>query len=320
MGLAISQALVLTGMVQFGIRQMADVMQQMTSVERIVQYADLDKEQGPPVNPPLSWPGKGHVQFKNMSLWYDQNSTPVLKNLTVDIQSGWKVGIVGRTGAGKSSLISALFRLAKIDGAIIIDGIDTKTISLDSLRTNISIIPQDPVLFSETIRYNLDPFRLYSDEAIWSALDEVKLRASIDGLDHMVSEGGANFSVGQRQLICLSRAILRNNKILVLDEATANVDPQTDALIQHTIRDKFRKCTVLTVAHRLHTVMDSDRIMVMEAGSIREFDHPHTLLQNENGLLRDMVEATGADEQDMLCRMAKDKYLNDEQCLQSISS
>lgn len=307
-------------MVQYGIRQIADVMQQMTSVERIVQYADLDKEESPPMNPPLNWPGKGHIQFKNMSLWYDQNSGPVLKNLTIDIQSGWKVGIVGRTGAGKSSLISALFRLAKIDGAIIIDGIDTKTISLDSLRTNVSIIPQDPVLFSESIRYNLDPFRLYTDDAIWSALDEVKLRASIDGLNHMVTEGGTNFSVGQRQLICLARAILRNNKILVLDEATANVDPQTDALIQHTIRDKFRKCTVLTVAHRLHTVMDSDRILVMEAGSIREFDHPYTLLQIENSLLCDMVEATGPQEREMLRRMATVKYQQDEQSLQSISS
>lgn len=306
--MAISQALILTGMVQYGIRQMSEVMQQMTSVERIVQYADLDKEESPAINPPINWPSKGRVQFKNMSLWYDQNDTAVLKNLTIDIEPSWKVGIVGRTGAGKSSLISALFRLAKIDGSVTIDAIDTKTISLDSLRTNISIIPQDPVLFSETVRYNLDPFHLYSDEAIWSALEEVKLRTSIDRLDYMVTEGGSNFSVGQRQLICLARAILRNNKILVLDEATANVDPQTDALIQQTIRDKFQKCTVLTVAHRLHTVMDSDRIMVMEAGSIREFDHPYRLLQIKNGILRDMVEATGPQENELLKRMAEDKF------------
>lgn len=315
--MAISQALILTGMVQYGIRQMSEVMQQMTSVERIVQYADLDKEDSPAMNPPMHWPSKGRVQFKNMSLWYDQNGAAVLKNLNVNIEPGWKVGIVGRTGAGKSSLISALFRLAKIDGSVVIDGIDTKTISLDSLRTNISIIPQDPVLFSESVRYNLDPFHLYADEAIWSALEEVKLRSSIDRLDYMVTEGGTNFSVGERQLICLARAILRNNKVLVLDEATANVDPQTDALIQQTIRDKFQKCTVLTVAHRLHTVMDSDRIMVMEAGSIREFDHPHRLLQNRNGILRDMVEATGPQEKEMLKRMAEDKYKQDELSIES---
>lgn len=299
---------------------MADVMQQMTSVERIVQYADLDLEDSPDVNPPSNWPSNGHIQFKNMSLWYDKNSPPVLKNLNISIQPAWKVGIVGRTGAGKSSLISALFRLSKIDGAIIVDGIDTKTISLDSLRTNISIIPQDPVLFSESIRYNLDPFHLYSDDAIWSALDEVKLRSTIDGLDHQVSEGGTNFSVGQRQLICLARAILRNNKVLVLDEATANVDPQTDALIQQTIRDKFQKCTVLTVAHRLHTVMDSDRILVMEAGSVREFEHPHTLLQIHGGVLRDMVEATGTQENEMLRRMAEEKYRQDEMSIDSSTS
>lgn len=295
-------------MVQYGIRQVAEVMQQMTSVERIVQYTDLDKEESPPIMPPSQWPDNGHIHFKNMSLWYNRNTAPVLNNLTVDIQPGWKVGIVGRTGAGKSSFIAALFRLAKIDGSIIIDGIDTKTILLDSLRTNISIIPQDPVLFSGTIRYNLDPFGSYSDEAIWNAIDEVKLRASIDGLDHIVTEGGTNFSIGQRQLICLSRAILRNNKILVLDEATANVDPQTDELIQHTIRDKFHKYTVLTVAHRLHTVMDSDRIMVMEAGFIREFDHPYILLQKTDGILRDMVEATGPTEYDTLFKIAKNKY------------
>uniref|UniRef100_A0A182M7J9 GPI ethanolamine phosphate transferase 1 n=1 Tax=Anopheles culicifacies TaxID=139723 RepID=A0A182M7J9_9DIPT len=189
-----------------------------------------------------------------------------------------------------------------------IDGIDTGVISLEALRSKISIIPQDPVLFSATIRYNLDPFSLYDDDMLWRAIGEVELRPAISGLDFMVTEGGTNFSVGQRQLICLARAILRNNKILVLDEATANVDPQTDALIQKTIREKFKHCTVLTVAHRLHTVMDSDRILVMDAGEAREFDVPHVLLQQDGSILREMVEATGPSESESLKQIAAGTY------------
>lgn len=243
-----------------------------------------------------------------MSLRYDPNDPPTLVDLSIDIAAGWKVGIVGRTGAGKSSLISALFRLAKIEGEIFIDDIDTGTISLDILRSKVSIIPQDPVLFSASIRNNLDPFNRYSDDELWQSLGAVELRSSIPTLDFMVTESGANFSVGQRQLICLARAILRNNRVLVLDEATANVDPQTDALIQRTIRTRFSECTVLTVAHRLHTVMDSDRIMVMDAGRVREFDWPHVLLQREGGVLRDMVDATGVQEAQNLKHIAAETH------------
>lgn len=200
--------------------------------------------------------------------------------------------------------------MAPIEGIIEIDDLNTESVSLDSLRSKISIIPQDPVLFSESVRYNLDPFGSYGDDALWRALDEVELKMKIESLDYRVTEGGANFSVGQRQLICLARAILRNNKVLVLDEATANVDPQTDAFIQRTIREKFGEYTVITVAHRLHTVMDSDRILVMDAGTIREFDHPHRLLQINDGILKNMVEATGANECDHLKRMAENKYNN----------
>lgn len=243
-----------------------------------------------------------------MSLRYDPIEPPTLVDLNIEVSAGWKVGIVGRTGAGKSSLISALFRLAQIEGQILIDGIDTGTISLDTLRSKVSIIPQDPVLFSASIRNNLDPFNRYSDDELWQSLGAVELRSSIQTLDFMVTESGANFSVGQRQLICLARAILRNNRVLVLDEATANVDPQTDALIQRTIRERFADCTVLTVAHRLHTVMDSDRIMVMDAGRVREFDWPHVLLQRDGGTLRDMVEATGAQEALSLKQVAAETY------------
>ncbi|KAH8383276.1 hypothetical protein KR009_007659 [Drosophila setifemur] len=307
-GLAISQAMILTGMVQYGVRQVAESLQQMTSVERVLQYTELEQEAAlSEKTPTAEWPTKGQVEFRNMNCRYDPNGSPVLKNLNLTIEAGWKVGIVGRTGAGKSSLIGALFRLAHIEGEILIDGIETGTISLEVLRTRISIIPQDPVLFSATIRYNLDPFERYTDAELWSALGDVELRGAIPGLDYMVTERGSNFSVGQRQLLCLARAILRNNKVLVLDEATANVDPQTDALIQRTIRVKFQQCTVLTVAHRLHTVMDSDRIIVMDAGVSVEFDVPHLLLKKSRGHLRQMVEATGG-EADALKKVASDSH------------
>lgn len=189
-----------------------------------------------------------------------------------------------------------------------IDGIDTGEINLESLRSKISIIPQDPVLFSATIRYNLDPFDAYQDEEIWRALEEVKLKSSINGLQFMVTEAGSNFSVGQRQLICLARAILRNNKILLLDEATANIDQATDALIQETIREKFADCTVVTIAHRLHTIMDSDKVLVMENGYAKEYDIPYKLLQQPAGHFKDLVNNLGSEEKKNLMEIAKTKY------------
>lgn len=189
-----------------------------------------------------------------------------------------------------------------------IDGVDTGEINLESLRSKISIIPQDPVLFSATIRYNLDPFDMFTDEEIWRALDAVELKSVLNGLHFMVTEGGSNFSVGQRQLICLARAILRNNKILLLDEATANIDQKTDGLIQKTIREQFVHCTVLTIAHRLHTVMDSDMILVMENGSSLEYDIPYKLLQQPDGMFRQLVNNLDASERQNLIEIAKRKY------------
>lgn len=206
-------------------------------------------------------------------------------------------------------MIGSLFRIAVIDGNISIDDIDTAEISLEQLRSKISIIPQDPVLFSGSMRRNLDPFEEYNDEVLWKALEDVKLKdipsLQLQGLQTLVAAGGSNFSVGQRQLICLARAILRNNKILVLDEATANVDPDTDALIQETIREKFIDCTVMTIAHRLHTVMDSDKILVMNFGKVEEFDTPFNLLNVKGGIFADMVNATGPSESKNLKLMAK---------------
>ncbi|KAI2473971.1 ATP-binding cassette sub-family C member 4 isoform X2 [Diabrotica virgifera virgifera] len=297
-GLAINQASSLTQNIQFLVRFSADISNQLMSVERILEYKELIPEQQPEklLLPPKSWPDKGIVNIEHLNMKYIDDGPTILKDVSVKINPKEKIGIVGRTGAGKSSLISAIFRLTPLEGKIYIDDINTKDITLKQLRSKVSIIPQDPILFSGTLRYNLDPFDEYSDETLYRALNEVELKDPsniINRLENRVMDRGSNYSVGQRQLICLARAIIRNNKILVLDEATANVDPQTDALIQRTIREKFADCTVLTVAHRLNTIIDNDRILVLEAGEIVEFDHPYLLLQNKFGVFRKMVEETG---------------------------
>ncbi|XP_014900369.1 multidrug resistance-associated protein 4 isoform X4 [Poecilia latipinna] len=225
-----------------------------------------------------------------------------------------QVGIVGRTGAGKSSLISAMFRLAEPEGRITIDGILTSEIGLHTLRQKMSIIPQDPVLFTGTMRKNLDPFKQHTDEDLWNALQEVQMKAVVEELPNkletVLTESGSNFSVGQRQLVCLARAILRENRILIIDEATANVDPRTDSLIQQTIRNKFQECTVLTIAHRLNTIIDCDRILVLDAGRIQEYDEPYVLLQNRGGLFYQMVQKTGKAEAASLLQVAKQVHAN----------
>ncbi|GJQ84115.1 hypothetical protein Trydic_g12088 [Trypoxylus dichotomus] len=315
-GLAITQSIGLTGMFQWGMRQSTELENQMTSVERVLEYTNIDREAAletePGKKPRKTWPEKGKVEFSRLYLKYAPEDHPVLCNLNFVIQPKEKIGIVGRTGAGKSSLISALFRLTDTTGQIFIDDVDTEDLGLHDLRSKISIIPQEPVLFSGTMRKNLDPFDEYTDTVLWKALEDVELKEAVEdlaaGLNSKMSEGGSNFSVGQRQLVCLARAIVRNNKVLVLDEATANVDPQTDALIQTTIRKKFAECTVLTIAHRLHTVMDSDKVLVMDAGAMVEFDHPYILLQNEDGFLYGMVQKTGKTMAEALMIIAEQNY------------
>jgi len=315
-GLAISSAMMLANSFQWGVRQSTEVENQMVSVERVIEYSKLQPEaalESPPEKkPPSSWPPNGEIQFDCMSLCYTKQDDPVLKNITCSIKAKEKIGIVGRTGAGKSSLISALFRLTEPEGRVIIDGIDSKSIGLHELRSKISIIPQDPVLFSGTMRKNLDPFSDYPEEKLWAVLEAVNLKNTVSeltgGLDSVMTEGGANFSVGQRQLVCMARAILKRNRILVLDEATANVDQKTDALIQMTIREKFKNCTVLTIAHRLDTIMDSDRIMLLDAGHLTEFDEPALLLENPKSLFYGLVEQTGSVEAAYLTELAKQAY------------
>ncbi|XP_039312480.1 multidrug resistance-associated protein 4-like isoform X1 [Solenopsis invicta] len=295
-GLAISQSLILLDCLQYGIRQTTETMSLMISVERILQYTNLPREISITSDnpPPATWPSQGQLILKNVTMKYHDDDPPVLKNLNVTIEPGWKIGVVGRTGAGKSSLISALFRLFNegLEGEIKIDSRDTSTVDLNTLRCKISIIPQEPVLFSESLRYNLDPFNQYDDLKLWEVLRQVELNDV--ALDKDIFYGGHNFSVGQRQLICLARAILRNNRLLVLDEATANIDSHTDALIQETIRSTFKECTVITIAHRLNTIIDSNRIIVMENGSIVEFGCPYELLRDKpKGYFSQMVEKTG---------------------------
>uniref|UniRef100_A0A8C1TI69 Multidrug resistance-associated protein 4 n=1 Tax=Cyprinus carpio TaxID=7962 RepID=A0A8C1TI69_CYPCA len=310
-GLALSYAVTLMGMFQWGVRQSAEVENMMTSVERVVEYTELESEAPweTQKRPPPDWPNRGLITFDKVNFSYSSDGPVVLKNISAMFRPREKVGIVGRTGAGKSSLISALFRLMEPEGKIIVDGILTSEIGLHDLRQKMSIIPQDPMLFTGTMRKNLDPFSQHSDHDLWKALEEVQLKAAVEELPNKLetelAESGSNFSVGQRQLVCLARAILRKNRILIIDEATANVDPRTDELIQKTIRDKFKECTVLTIAHRLNTIIDSDRILVLDAGRIQEYDAPHVLLQNQNGIFYKMVQQTGKAEVASLLQTAK---------------
>ncbi|CAF0789068.1 unnamed protein product [Adineta steineri] len=314
--LTLSYSLNLMGLFQWTIRQSVTVETHMTAVERILEYCSLEQE--PSVQLSLNnrlsnnWPSHGQIVFRNVSMSYsnDDKTSLVLRNITITIQSEEKIGIVGRTGAGKSSLIQVLFRMGLlVNGQIEIDNIDISTIPLDDLRSRISIIPQDPVLFTGTIRNNLDQFDNYTDQQIWNALDQVQLKTLVNdtmsnGLDSLVSENGCNLSVGQKQLICLARAILKQSKILVIDEATANVDNATDELIQQAIRDKFEECTVLTIAHRLRTIIDSDRILVLANGEVLEFDTPSSLLANSNSYFVSLVEQTGLNEAEYLRTLA----------------
>ncbi|XP_017782317.1 PREDICTED: multidrug resistance-associated protein 1 isoform X1 [Nicrophorus vespilloides] len=300
-GLSISYALQVTQTLNWLVRMTSDVETNIVAVERIKEYGETAQEAPWEIEnktPSSLWPETGSVEFKDYSVRYREGLDLVLKRVNFSVRGGEKVGIVGRTGAGKSSLTLSLFRIIEAaEGEIAIDGINISQLGLHALRSRLTIIPQDAVLFSGTLRMNLDPFDRHTDQEVWTALDQAHLKNFVKGLsaglNHEVSEGGENLSVGQRQLICLSRALLRKTKVLVLDEATAAVDLETDDLIQRTIRTEFKDCTVLTIAHRLNTIMDSDRVIVLDKGTIVEFDSPPRLLQNRGSIFYSMCRDAG---------------------------
>ncbi|XP_063924526.1 ATP-binding cassette sub-family C member 4-like [Zophobas morio] len=267
----------------------SDLDSQMTSVERVAEYEDLTVEDinKNEINPPSTWPANGKILFQSVSMRYSPAKPFVLKNINVEFRAGEKIGIVGRTGAGKSSLINALFHLYEFEGTILIDNVDITMVPLRKLRSRIAIVSQDPVLFSGTIRENLNPFKEFTDYQLWSVLEEVNLKQIVSnlpsGLSSSFSEASVDFSTGQKQLMCLARAILKECTIIVLDEATAFLDLDTDKLIQATIQKRFHKATILRIAHRLDNVMNSDKIVVLDDGCVVEFGTPNGLLQNMNG-------------------------------------
>ncbi|KAJ3680648.1 hypothetical protein LUZ60_016926 [Juncus effusus] len=297
-GLAVTYALNLNWQITNVTWSICTVENKMISVERILQYSSIPSEA--PVliedsRPPNKWPENGTICFKNLEVRYADHLPSILKGITCVIPGRKKVGVVGRTGSGKSTLIQALFRIVEPrDGTIEIDQVDVCKIGLHDLRSQVSIIPQDPTLFEGTVRGNLDPLNEYSDEEIWEALDKCQLgdliRRSDKKLDSTVVENGENWSMGQRQLFCLGRVLLKKTNILVLDEATASVDSTTDGIIQQTIRKEFRDCTVLTIAHRIHTVIDSDLILVLDEGKILEYDVPSKLLEREDSAFSKLIK------------------------------
>ncbi|KAF2970611.1 hypothetical protein GQX73_g2991 [Xylaria multiplex] len=302
-GLIMSYGLQITTSLNWIVRQTVEVETNIVSVERILEYARLPSEAPeiiPRHRPPVAWPANGAVEFRNYSARYREGLDLVLKNINLDIKSHEKIGVVGRTGAGKSSLTLALFRLIEADtGHIGIDGLNTSTIGLLDLRRRLAIIPQDAALFEGTIRDNLDPGHVHDDTELWSVLDHARLKEHVanmeGGLGAKIHEGGSNLSAGQRQLISLARAMLTPSNILVLDEATAAVDVETDAMLQTTLRsDMFSHRTIITVAHRINTILDSDRVVVLDKGEVVEFDTPQALIKKK-GIFYGLVKQSGLD-------------------------
>lgn len=281
----------LSGDVDWGVKEWADLENLMTSVERILEYTNVKSEttKGKEMK---NWPNEGTMEYENVSLTYN-NKEMVLKNLSFKLNAKEKIGIVGRTGAGKSSILISLFRLYDWQGNIRIDGVDLKELSLRFLRRSLAIIPQDPILFSGTIRTNLDPFNELKDEDLWRVIEKINLKGSIINLNMITSGSHSTFSSGEKQLICLARAILTKAKIVILDEATANMDRETDALLNNCIKENFSDCTMLTIAHRLESILECDKVMVLERGRLKEFESPSILLSNKNGHFYKMVEQAG---------------------------
>ena len=312
-GLALAFALDFTQSTFWVLRRYADVEMDMNSLERVSEYCDIPSEPSGGLEPPESWPIGGCIKITNLSVGYAQNSPHVLRDISFTCEPQSRVGVVGRTGAGKSSLTLALFRFLEArSGSIHIDGLDISSLSLAELRRKIAIIPQHPVLWKGTVRSNLDPFDLRSEDQLREVLERVQLSSRKHSLAHSkynrpigtglqstqfsllspVSEGGANFSLGQRQLICLARALLSQPKILIMDEATSAVDMRTDDLVQQSIRNELRECTLMVIAHRMSTVIEFDKIVVLDEGSLVEAGSPEELW-GRGGIFRGMLEESG---------------------------
>ncbi|KAK4055619.1 hypothetical protein OIV83_000165 [Microbotryomycetes sp. JL201] len=335
-GLVLSYILTIQAAFSWMVRQISEAENDMNSVERVLHYGNHLEQEAPAVledrRPENKWPSQGAINFDKVVMRYRPELPPVLKGLSLSINAGEKIGVVGRTGAGKSSIMQALFRIVELQsGAITIDGVDISQIGLRDLREKLAIIPQDALLFNGTIRTNLDPFGQHSDMEMWDALKRAWLvdqsaglsaedKAAADSrrdsgeklsegivaqpnrfsLDLVIEDEGLNLSVGERSLVSLARALVRDSKIIVLDEATASVDLSTDAKIQRTIREQFTDKTLLIIAHRLRTIIDCDRVLVMSDGQVAEFDTPINLFQKQDGIFASMCERSGISEQDML--------------------
>ncbi|TFY56647.1 hypothetical protein EVJ58_g7510 [Rhodofomes roseus] len=302
-GFSLNMAVGFSGMILWWVRMLNELEVNGNSLERIKQYVEIEQETKPTIDgvPPAYWPTSGDLKVENLSARYSPDGPSVLHGISFEVKSGERVGIVGRTGSGKSSLTLSLLCCIITEGKVYYDGIATDSINLDALRSNITIIPQIPELLSGTLRQNLDPFQQYDDAVLNDALRSAGLFSlqsdSEDGkitLDTPIASGGGNLSVGQRQILALARAIVRQSKLLILDEATSAIDYATDAVIQASLRRELENgVTVLTVAHRLHTIMDADKIMVLDAGRIAEFGKPSELLKDQKGMLRALVDESG---------------------------
>ncbi|KAI8809085.1 P-loop containing nucleoside triphosphate hydrolase protein [Cladochytrium replicatum] len=321
-GLGLSYAVGVNEQIALLLQSLAALESEMNAVERMVHYAENLPQERPrrlESDPkPAEWPKQGAISFLNLELRYESRpETAVIKDFSADIQPGERVALVGRTGSGKSSLMTALFRIVESSGgSVIIDWRDISELGLHSLRSRIQIIPQEPVLFEGTIRSNLDVEDEFVDDDLWSGLEQVGLKEYVlqqeKKLDAPVTEGGESLSVGQRQLMCLARAILKKPQILVMDEATASVDTKADKLIQESIETNFGETTVISIAHRLNTVAGFDRVMVLDGGNLVEFDTPHNLLQNDISFFTNLLEATGKENARVLRKVAADKNMLDQ--------
>ncbi|XP_040885934.1 ATP-binding cassette sub-family C member 9 isoform X2 [Toxotes jaculatrix] len=299
-GLGLTYALTVTNYLNWVVRNLADLEVQMSAVKKVNSFLSTESEnyEGSmdTSQVPENWPQDGEIKIQDLCVRYDPMLKPVLKHVNAYIEPGQKVGICGRTGSGKSSLSLAFFNMVDIfEGKIIIDGIDICKLPLPTLRSRLSIILQDPVLFSGSIRFNLDPERTCTDDRLWEALEIAQLKNMVKalpgGLDAVVTEGGENFSVGQRQLFCLARAFVRKSSILIMDEATASIDMATENILQKVVMTAFADRTVVTIAHRVHTILTADLVIVMKRGNILEYDKPETLLEQEDGMFASFVKA-----------------------------